>query len=66
MTRDELNELLAQAAEIGQRDVHMGRMLGNMIGHLASAHGLSVSPEEEAPAEEEEEAPVAPSKGKVK
>lgn len=67
MQPDELRELHAHAAAVGERDVHLGRLLTLMVHHLGHAHGLDMAQMNKEAASAEQEAPVVPvTKGKGK
>jgi hypothetical protein len=55
MQPDEFKELRAQADDIAQTDVKVGRFLQSLVYHLGHAHGLDAA-EEDAKAEKQSKA----------
>lgn len=69
MLPTELQELMADVANIKLRDVHLGRVLEQVVLHLAHAHDLdpdAALEEDESEGDEEEMAPTPVVKGKRK
>src|SRR5258708_22542111 len=50
MTFDEYKALQAQVADVAERDIHLGRLLAEMLLHVA--HGNGLNPKEEQTREE--------------
>ena len=50
MTFDEYKVLQAQVADVAERDIHLGRLLAEMLLHVA--HGNGLNPKEEQTREE--------------
>lgn len=61
MQPDEFKSLREQANEVTLRDVHVGRLLQNIVHHLGHAHGLDAA-EEDKKAEKQAEQPKASAK----
>ena len=59
MSPQEFAQLRAQAAELGQQDVVLGRVLNALVLHLGHAHGLDPTVEDARLAKEAEDARLA-------
>lgn len=51
MIQEDVNNLFQAACNLGDRDIHLGRFLQELVTHLAAAHGLEV--QEPPPPEEQ-------------
>lgn len=74
MLRSELEKLRADVADIKLRDFRLGNLLGDLVTHLAHAHGLddtevpasASEPAADASEDEDEDTPVATKTAKGK